>query len=313
MDLRSDILGALSARDGYEVGDYGIPSVPDPLLDSDDAAAIRIQKLAFKPVPADPDSERKPLKGAKLYDAAVVFAFAGQNLPIRLKHDADFVHAPACENGPHVLWRGYRTRSVGVDGGLRDLQGVKDRRRRSSRGVAGMGLPSSRALALALGTSGGGRGARGGQAQQQQMQQQRQDEYYHYDIYERDWDQVDDSGPGTEHLRYYLNGAGGSPRLALPGPRGENDDDDDREDYDDDDEDSVLLIDSSGVSDNEVFARAWCAHWGEDAIVANMRETCIACAVREAKAALLRVVILTEGGREVERDQGVWDEMSVMG
>ncbi|KAF2398153.1 hypothetical protein EJ06DRAFT_480966 [Trichodelitschia bisporula] len=67
----------------------------------------------------------------------------------------------------------------------------------------------------------------------------------------------------------------------------------------------VLVVEAYGVSDNEVFARAWCAFWGVSAVVANVKETCIACAVREAYAACVTVVILTEGGREDEGDQGV--------
>ncbi|KAL9097720.1 MAG: hypothetical protein Q9165_000046 [Trypethelium subeluteriae] len=70
--------------------------------------------------------------------------------------------------------------------------------------------------------------------------------------------------------------------------------------------DEVLVIESLGVSDNEVFARAWCAHWGVSAIVANVKETCMACAVREAYAACVSVVILTECGKfgEVEEALG---------
>ncbi|OCK79596.1 hypothetical protein K432DRAFT_63001 [Lepidopterella palustris CBS 459.81] len=67
----------------------------------------------------------------------------------------------------------------------------------------------------------------------------------------------------------------------------------------------VLAIEALGVSDNEVFARAWCAHWGHSAIVANIKETCMACAIREAYAACIAVVILTEGGRPNEKDEGV--------
>jgi len=64
----------------------------------------------------------------------------------------------------------------------------------------------------------------------------------------------------------------------------------------------VLAIEALGVSDNEVFARAWCAHWGFHAIIANIRETCMACAIREAYAAQISVVILTEGGKRDEKD-----------
>ncbi|KAF2421187.1 hypothetical protein EJ08DRAFT_672978 [Tothia fuscella] len=67
----------------------------------------------------------------------------------------------------------------------------------------------------------------------------------------------------------------------------------------------VLVIEAFGVSDNEVFARAWCAHWGVSAVVANVGDTCVGCAVREAWAGMVSVVILTEGGLEREGDLGI--------
>ena len=71
----------------------------------------------------------------------------------------------------------------------------------------------------------------------------------------------------------------------------------------------VLVIEAFGVSDNEVFARAWCAHWGLNALVANLKRTCLACAVREAYAACLSVIILTEGGLRSElENEGVLDD-----
>jgi len=62
----------------------------------------------------------------------------------------------------------------------------------------------------------------------------------------------------------------------------------------------VLVIEALGVSHNEIFARAWCADRGHSAIIANITETCMACAIREAYAACVSVVILTEGGRSGE-------------
>ncbi|CAG9938837.1 unnamed protein product [Clonostachys rosea f. rosea IK726] len=67
------------------------------------------------------------------------------------------------------------------------------------------------------------------------------------------------------------------------------------------DEERVLVAECFGVRDNEVLARAWCAHWGLSAIVADLRRTCLACAVREAYAATLNVVILIQG-QEAEDD-----------
>jgi hypothetical protein len=65
---------------------------------------------------------------------------------------------------------------------------------------------------------------------------------------------------------------------------------------------NVLVIEAFGVSDNEVFARSWCANWGLNALVANVTETCMACAIREAYAACLSVVILSQGGSQAEKD-----------
>ncbi|KAH8194562.1 hypothetical protein TruAng_011272 [Truncatella angustata] len=63
---------------------------------------------------------------------------------------------------------------------------------------------------------------------------------------------------------------------------------------DDDDQERVLVVEAFGVSDNEVLARAWCSHWGLSAVVAHIGKTCMACAIREAYAATLTVVILVE-------------------
>lgn len=57
----------------------------------------------------------------------------------------------------------------------------------------------------------------------------------------------------------------------------------------------VLVIEAFGVPDNEVLARAWCAHWDLGAVVADLEKTCMSCAIREAYAACLNVVILIEG------------------
>ena len=39
------------------------------------------------------------------------------------------------------------------------------------------------------------------------------------------------------------------------------------------DEERVLVVEAFGVRDNEVLARAWCAHWGLGAVVADVRKT----------------------------------------
>ncbi|KAI5800369.1 hypothetical protein DFH27DRAFT_482583 [Peziza echinospora] len=66
----------------------------------------------------------------------------------------------------------------------------------------------------------------------------------------------------------------------------------------------VLVIEAFGVHDNEVFARAWCSFWGVSAVMGDLRNTCLACCVREAYAVGVSVVVLTDSstvrGDEVE-------------
>ncbi|KHE80471.1 hypothetical protein GE21DRAFT_1218228 [Neurospora crassa] len=68
----------------------------------------------------------------------------------------------------------------------------------------------------------------------------------------------------------------------------------------DPDNERVLVVEAFGVPDNEVLARAWCAHWGLSAVVADISKTCMACAIREAYAAALTVVILVDDEQKVE-------------
>jgi hypothetical protein len=39
------------------------------------------------------------------------------------------------------------------------------------------------------------------------------------------------------------------------------------------DEEKVLVVEAFGVRDNEVLARAWCSHWGQSAVVADIGKT----------------------------------------
>lgn len=53
------------------------------------------------------------------------------------------------------------------------------------------------------------------------------------------------------------------------------------------------MIEAFGTPDNEVLARAYCSHWNLSAVVADVGKTCMSCAIREAYAACVRVVILS--------------------
>ncbi|KAK3683636.1 hypothetical protein B0T22DRAFT_255277 [Podospora appendiculata] len=66
------------------------------------------------------------------------------------------------------------------------------------------------------------------------------------------------------------------------------------------DEEKVLVVEAFGVTDHEVLARAWCAQWGLSAVIADVGKTCMACAIREAYAATLTVVILVDDSQNQE-------------
>jgi hypothetical protein len=323
MHLRSHPLGDIpdDSSDDHEdicLADYDIPTPPDPFAPDADVV-IRIQKLWFKPVEdARLDTPPKKVKGAALYDATVVFAIHGATVPMKLRYDVDFVFAPACSSGPHPLWNGFKTRTVRVEDSLPVLKGWGKAARRGSRSM----VPTDKSMVVARRAIGD------------------------LDLYEHS---IDDSLDDFSDIDSFKNGSnrGGRdpgrrirqrlPTAPEPPPRGtptnssftyvEVLDGYGRSSSKSlllpeevspmlnisaaEQKDTTLLIDATGVSDNEVFARAWCANWGANAVVVNLRETCIACAVREARAAGIEVVIMTEGGSDAEKDQGVWDLVSV--
>ncbi|TAQ91459.1 hypothetical protein B7494_g147 [Chlorociboria aeruginascens] len=82
-----------------------------------------------------------------------------------------------------------------------------------------------------------------------------------------------------------------------------NERDEERDDERDDEREKVLVIEAFGVRDNEVLARAWCSHWGLSAVVCDMELCCMACAIREAYAGCLNVVILIDGSVEGADDE----------
>jgi hypothetical protein len=55
----------------------------------------------------------------------------------------------------------------------------------------------------------------------------------------------------------------------------------------------VWVIDARGERGREILVRTWCARWGRHAVVARVGRTCVGCAVREARAVGVGVVIRT--------------------
>ncbi|KIV98447.1 uncharacterized protein PV09_09735 [Verruconis gallopava] len=246
--------------DKYPVGDYDL-IVPNTNVVED---IIRIQKLSFNPrIPNNPNrvvsqSCDECRSGSKVFDAAIVFAFAEKSLPIRLRYNVDFVMAFPCAYGPHPLYHEYKHRIIRVDDGLAELTNWPAR-----NGLSRTSARASRSRKVSPTVEG------------------------------------DDAND-----RLLVSRADMALSLNQPEPRIG---DDSSSTSTPSDENGlvreVLVIEAFGVSDNEVFARAWCAQYGVGAVIANVRETCVACAVREAFAAGLTVTILTEGGSEKEEDR----------
>lgn len=65
-----------------------------------------------------------------------------------------------------------------------------------------------------------------------------------------------------------------------------------------------MVIRAFGSAVNDVFARAWCSYMGLLAVIAESKKTCVACAIRNAYAACIAVVIMIDGkDREVTGTQ----------
>jgi len=246
------------------------------------ADVLRIEKLSFRAAPP-PNQAANPLynvatgRGALLYDTGIVFAVgAGKSRQLALRFNVAFVAAFACTAGPHPLHRAFRfsvarvaDRIAGPDVARwwdRNAGRVRDRERERDR-------------------------ARDARSRSMPVSPVRR-------------------GPPPRSFSASASVVSGF----VAGGSGEWDD---GGDWDDDDSggeerpaafrglEDVLVVEACGVSDNEVYARAWCANFGFDALVANANDTCVACAVREAYAACLSVVILTEGGRASETESVV--------
>ena len=101
--------------DHYPVRDYSLP-FPDTttIIDS-----VRIQNLAFTAHPPPPTS---PNNDPPTYDAAIIFAVEDQIIPIRLRYNVSFIHAPPCRDGPHPLFWDYAYQTIKVDELLLDLR-----------------------------------------------------------------------------------------------------------------------------------------------------------------------------------------------
>lgn len=149
---RSAPLGPPAHR--YPVCDYILP-LPDTstnnIVDS-----VRIQKLAFNTHSLPPSP-----KDSVTYDAALVFAVEDQIIPVRLRYNVSFIHAPPCRGGPHPLFYDYAHRFIKVDELLLDLRvwnGVAVDAKPPSEENENDGSPSSSASSFTSSSSGASTG-----------------------------------------------------------------------------------------------------------------------------------------------------------
>ena len=115
---RSAPLGPLAPS--YPIRDY---TLPNPSL-ANIVDSVRVQKLAFLkrfPRPAAPSAAAAPADDPTTYDAAVVFAVENDIIPVRLRYNVEFIHAPPC-NGQHPLFWDYAYATIRVDRLLLDLR-----------------------------------------------------------------------------------------------------------------------------------------------------------------------------------------------
>jgi hypothetical protein len=61
---------------------------------------------------------------------------------------------------------------------------------------------------------------------------------------------------------------------------------------------SVWVVDARGNPDKDVFARAWCAQVGKNAIVARIGKVCVSCCIRMARAIEVGIVIRVGCGQD---------------
>jgi len=249
---RSNPLGSKPKDDLYAVSEYEewLPSSSTHSSNPDNEAypatdVIRVEKLSLR----ESAHQNSPLfntksgRGARLYDATIIFAIEGQSHPLRLRHDVSFVSAFPCRSRPHALFWDYKFAVANIEDRL-DSSVVRAWLHRNAAPAPDSRRPYQNPRRRSSG------------------------------------DVADSYRRGPDY---------GRPAFT--------------------DLEEVLVIEAYGVSDNEVFARSWCASRGLDALVANVKETCVGCAVREAYAACLGVVILTEGGKEGEVEVEVAGEV----
>lgn len=196
---------------------------------------VRIELLTMKPCL---DKAADP--GPKWFDAAMQFAIDGVSWPLRLTYDVNFICAWPCTRGPHPLFYDYTYLKVKADEiiAIRDWAGLYGAKSRVNMDVH---------KAASVRSS-----------------------------FHEDEDTTSDSATGESSWK----ASKGRPASATPSANSNGHVNSVNgygaeygSEHEMDDKEKVLVIEAFGVPDNEVLARAWCAHWGMSAVVADISRT----------------------------------------
>ena len=115
LSARSAPLGPPAHR--YPIRDY-VLALPtsNPVVNS-----VSIQKLAFASRSIPPSINNGDANNPTTYHAAVIFSVENHTIPIRLRYNVSFIHAPPC-HGLHPLFWDYAYQVIQVDELLLDLR-----------------------------------------------------------------------------------------------------------------------------------------------------------------------------------------------
>lgn len=292
MLLRSEALGP---RDEiYPVDEYALVVLPPPDLSSSRSknTAIQVTKIGFRPAPNPRAAAQDNSSSSNQYEAAIFFRIGSLTYPIRLRHNISFISSPPCTSGPHVLFHDYTYLPIHISSLVR-LKRWGPFDSSSSPSPSPSSSPSSSSSSCTsssfISSSSPSSPPFSSFSSFSSSSRPRSS----YSSLEQD------KKPPSSATASFSSTSESSART---GPA--------EEDYL---SDAVILIQISGRracatsaegNEGEVLARAWCAFYGFSAVVAAEREqegggglggTCMACAIRQAYACCVNVVIYRGG------------------
>lgn len=283
MLLRSEALGP---RDEiYPVDDYALVVLPPPDLSSSRSknTTIQVKKIGFRPS-ANPRAAAKDNSSpSNQYEAAIFFRIGSLTYPIRLRHNISFISSSPCTSGPHVLFHDYTYLPIHISSLVHlkhwgPFDSSSSPPSSSSSSTFSSFISPSPPPSSSFSSS-----SSRPRSSFSSLEQEKQSSF-------------------SSATASFSSTSESSTR--------------NRPAEDDDLSDAIILIQTSGGrasatptsaegDEGVILARAWCAFYGFSAVVAAEREqegggvsgggTCMACAIRQAYACCVNVVIYRGG------------------